>query len=385
MRTVMDTMKGIDTHFIQRTDTCTVSGKVFFTQTIKNTPIRPDFPETTDTSITQVYIYLTSNNQNPVIVQTTIDSKGVQGIYPLFPEDIPPKIGEHFVGIISKNTGELLRSGEDMTQLYAHIPACAVQNELDGVQHISLSESGYEHFQPASTFSLAQRGKLLNILDMIHTVPHADLQKLETMLAWISPSSHPTTQYLVSTLSDFVDKSLYGEQSLGFDEKNIDRLYDIKMHTPHLSRSENVFLSEMFHHFENLSSEYRPFIAEAVPYLLNIEHLTSDQRDIAQALTMAAIKQYKDHPEAEKPLTLPTSTMVWNISPYPESVEPLVIHLQSIVSRYSIEIRAAETKQEHQFSPVLPYISFEIGGMMMLVLLCMIGMQRIWTMKALKE
>jgi|GEM_PF-2170246 len=263
-----------------------------------------------------------------------------------------------------------------MTQLYAHIPACDIQKILDEVQHIPLAESGYEHFQKISTFSLDQRGKLLNILEAIPDIPHAELQKLENILTGISPSPNPTMQYLVSTLSEFIDHSLHVRPSLALDEKNIDRLYEIKTHTVHLSRAENLFLSEMFHNFENLPSDYRPFIAEVVPYLLKLENLTSEERDIAQALAMSAIKQYKDHPEAEKSPTLPTNTLVWNISPYPESVKPLVTPLQSIVSRYRIEIRTSEATQEHQFSPVFPYVSIGMGGVMMLVLLSIFFMQQ---------
>jgi len=77
MKGMWDYVKGIDPFLLQRTDTCTVSGKVFFTQIIENTPLRPDVSESSQTGITQVYISLTPQNQKPVIIKTKIDPKGV--------------------------------------------------------------------------------------------------------------------------------------------------------------------------------------------------------------------------------------------------------------------------------------------------------------------
>gem|GEM_PF-2013935 len=333
--TSIERIFGIDTHFITRTDTCSISGKIFFTQIVENTPIRFDDPSDElkhNISRKQAFLFLSPETSPPIIIKTALEfvpEWSIVGSSPIFTHNTLPKIGEPFVGIVSQN-GTLLKYGANTIDTYAHVPVCDFQSRLDTYQDQPTTNE-YTYYSNIGTLSAKQKNSILQFSQYIKNFPHNEIEK-----AYNSVQNHslvrnnPSVHYLVTKISELLGDQLNGTE-IPQNMQNIDRLYAIKTQLPHLSTAENDFLQTILNNIEHLPMQYRGVVAHYLPQITLLHQPNKNQKDIINALAIASIKQLKDHPEAKDIVPKETDSLTWKIATSHPNLTPIIDHFHLLM------------------------------------------------------
>jgi len=383
---VFTNMFGLNEYFITRADTCSVSGKIFFTQVVHGAlldgfSMNPKILQ--ELSQKQAFFFLSPENIEPIIIRTPLEivpEWSISGWSPILVEWTLPRNGEIFTWIIDKN-GVLLKYWERVLDTYAHIPKCDFQTQLDRYKDISI-QGQYTQYVASSTLSNIQKTRLIQFRSLLDNVSYRDVQKAKnTFQSFAIPYHTPSTHYIKFEIMNILDKKL-SNWYVPQDMKNIDRLYNIKTHTPHLSKEENEFLQIMLHYFHTLPEQYRDVIADTVPLIINVHNPNQNQIDLINALAIASIKQRHDNIISSQLSLRPSDALIWKI-PFSHPNLPLVIkELQRLLQHYNITIEYPELTQEQSILPnVLPSLSVWFGsGMIFMLILVLLYVQviKIW-------